>query len=43
MNRAIGRVYAVLASGLVLLLGFTAYWQLWAEPSLAARRDKSRR
>ena len=41
MNRAIGRVYAVLASGLVLLLGFTAYWQLWAEPSLAARRDNA--
>lgn len=41
MNRAIGHVYAVLASGLVLLLGFTAYWQLWAEPSLAARRDNA--
>ena len=41
VNRAIGRVYAVLASGLVLLLGFTAYWQLWAEPSLAARRDNA--
>jgi penicillin-binding protein A len=41
VNRAIGRVYAVLAGGLVLLLGFTAYWQLWAEPSLAARRDNA--
>ena len=41
MNRAIGRVYAVLAAGLVLLLGFTAYWQLWAESSLAARRDNA--
>ena len=41
MNRAIGRVYGVLASGLVLLLGFTAYWQLWAEPSLASRRDNA--
>ena len=41
MNRAIGRVYAVLAGGLVLLLGFTAYWQLWAESSLAARRDNA--
>jgi peptidoglycan glycosyltransferase len=41
MNRAIRRVYVVLASGLVLLLGFTAYWQLWAEPSLAARRDNA--
>ena len=41
MNRAIGRVYAVLAGGLVLLLGFTAYWQLWAETSLSARRDNS--
>ena len=25
----------------MLLLGFTAYWQLWAEPSLAARRDNA--
>ena len=41
MNRAIGRVYAVLAGGLVLLLGFTAYWQLWAESSLSARRDNA--
>ncbi len=41
MNRAIRRVYVVLASGLVLLLAFTAYWQLWAEPSLAARRDNA--
>ena len=41
MNQAIGRVYKVLAAGLVLLLGFTAYWQLWAEPSLAARRDNA--
>jgi peptidoglycan glycosyltransferase len=41
VNRAIGRVYAVLAAGLVLLLGFTAYWQLWAESSLAARRDNA--
>ena len=41
VNRAIGRVYAVLAAGLVLLLGFTAYWQLWAESSLSARRDNA--
>src|SRR5262249_8800977 len=41
VNRAIGRVYVVLAAGLVLLLGFTAYWQLWAELSLAARRDNA--
>jgi peptidoglycan glycosyltransferase len=41
VNRAIGRVYAVLAGGLVLLLGFTAYWQLWAESSLSARRDNA--
>ena len=25
----------------MLLLGFTAYWQLWAESSLAARRDNA--
>jgi peptidoglycan glycosyltransferase len=41
VNRAIRRVYVVLASGIVLLLAFTAYWQLWAEPSLAARRDNA--
>jgi peptidoglycan glycosyltransferase len=41
VNQAIGRVYAVLAGGLLLLLGFTAYWQLWAESSLAARRDNA--
>ena len=41
MNRAIRRVYLVLAGGLVLLLGFTAYWQLWAESSLSARRDNA--
>jgi peptidoglycan glycosyltransferase len=41
VNRAIGRVYVVLAGGLVLLLGFTAYWQLWAESSLSARRDNA--
>ncbi len=41
MNRAIGHVYKVLAGGLLLLLGFTAYWQLWAESSLAARRDNA--
>ena len=41
MNRAIRRVYGVLAAGLLILLGFTAYWQLWAESSLAARRDNA--
>ena len=41
MNRAIGHVYAVLAFGLIVVLGFTAYWQLWAESSLAARRDNA--
>jgi peptidoglycan glycosyltransferase len=41
VNRAIGHLYAVLACGLVVLLGFTAYWQLWAESSLAARRDNA--
>jgi peptidoglycan glycosyltransferase len=41
VNRAIGHVYAVLALGLVVVLGFTAYWQLWAESSLAARRDNA--
>lgn len=41
MNRAIGHVYVVIAAGLVLVLGFTAYWQLWAESSLAARRDNA--
>jgi peptidoglycan glycosyltransferase len=41
VNRAIGHVYIVIAAGLVLVLGFTAYWQLWAESSLAARRDNA--
>ena len=32
MNRAIATLFRVLAVGLVLLLAFTAYWQLWAAP-----------
>ena len=42
MNRAIGqRLRGARLRALVLLLGFTAYWQLWAESSLAARRDNA--
>ena len=42
MNRALTRVYWVLAALFLLVLGMTAYWQIWDASSLAARRDNQR-
>jgi peptidoglycan glycosyltransferase len=39
VNRQLVRLFAMIAAGFMLLLGFTTYWQLWASSSLAARRD----
>jgi peptidoglycan glycosyltransferase len=42
VNRRIGRVFLVLVAGFAVLIGFTSYWQIWAAPSLADRRDNAR-
>jgi penicillin-binding protein A len=39
VNRQLVRLFYVTAAGFILLLGFTTYWQLWAQSSLAARQD----
>jgi peptidoglycan glycosyltransferase len=39
VNRQLVRLFFVIASGFLLLLGMTTYWQLWASSSLAARQD----
>ena len=42
MNHALTRLYGVLAALFLLVLGMTAYWQIWDASSLAARRDNQR-
>jgi peptidoglycan glycosyltransferase len=42
VNRQISRLFVAFATGFALLVAFTSYWQLWAAPSLANRRDNLR-
>ncbi len=42
MNARIGRLLLALALAYVVLIATTSYWQLWAAPSLDARRDNPR-
>jgi peptidoglycan glycosyltransferase len=42
VNARIGRLLLVLSLAFVVLIGTTSYWQLWAAPSLDARRDNPR-
>ena len=39
MNRQLSRIFSVFAGGFVLLIALTAYWQIWAQGSLAAHRN----
>ena len=39
MNRQIARLFTAFALAFALLIGFTGYWQIWAEDSLKAHRD----
>jgi penicillin-binding protein A len=39
VNRQIARLFTAFALGFALLIGFTGYWQLWADDSLKAHRD----
>lgn len=42
MNQRIGRLFTVLAIGLVALIAMTSYWQIWARGSLEARQANVR-
>jgi penicillin-binding protein A len=42
VNAAISNLFRVCALGIALLISVTAYWQIWAAPSLAERRDNAR-
>jgi penicillin-binding protein A len=42
MNPRIGNLFKLSAIAFLLLISFTAYWQIWAAPGLAARQDNAR-
>lgn len=42
MNPRIGNLFRLCAVAAAVLISFTAYWQIWAAPGLAARRDNAR-
>jgi peptidoglycan glycosyltransferase len=42
VNRQIALLFRVCAAGFAVLVTMTAYWQIWAAPSLAERRDNAR-
>lgn len=42
MNGRISRLFGILAVGLIALIGMTGYWQVWAKPSLEARKANVR-
>ncbi len=42
MNQRIGRLFTVLAIGLIALIAMTSYWQIWARGSLEARQANVR-
>jgi peptidoglycan glycosyltransferase len=42
MNPRISGLFTVCATGFLVLISLTAYWQIWAESGLAARRDNAR-
>ena len=35
MNQRIGRLFSLTCAGVAILVTMTAYWQIWAAPSLA--------
>ena len=42
MNQRIGRLFSLTCAGVAVLVTMTAYWQIWAAPSLAVRKDNAR-
>lgn len=42
MNPRISGLFTVCATGFLVLISLTAYWQIWAASGLAARRDNAR-
>ena len=42
MNRQIAVLFRISAVGIAVLITMTAYWQIWAAPSLAVRQDNAR-
>ena len=42
MNQRIGRLFSLTCAGVAVLVTMTAYWQIWAAPSLAVRQDNAR-
>ena len=42
MNPRISNLFRLCAVAAAVLISFTAYWQIWAAPGLAARRDNAR-
>ena len=42
MNVRIGSLFRLFALGTAVLVTMTAYWQIWAAPSLAVRKDNAR-
>jgi penicillin-binding protein A len=42
VNGRIGRLFSLTCAGVAILVTMTAYWQIWAAPSLAVRKDNAR-
>jgi peptidoglycan glycosyltransferase len=42
VNPRLGTLFRLCAAGVALLVTITAYWQIWAAPGLAQRRDNAR-
>jgi penicillin-binding protein A len=42
MNPRIGTLFKLCAGACLVLISFTAYWQIWAASGLAARQDNAR-
>jgi peptidoglycan glycosyltransferase len=42
VNQRIGRLFSLCCIGVAVLVTMTAYWQIWAAPSLAVRKDNAR-
>src|SRR5581483_1860253 len=42
VNPQIAALFRVCAAGFAVLVSITAYWQIWAAPSLAVRQDNAR-
>ncbi len=42
MNPQIATLFRLCAAGFAVLISMTAYWQIWAAPSLAVRQDNAR-